>query len=282
MADDVFPYDPASVEGQKDLNQAAKGTGTIRSIRSLHEVLSEYSEDNATVLEEDAFVEDDRVRLDVAPAPRLPTTINLFQHPDAHPFVLDLALLRKYGPEWLQWEPEVLEIRILKDFRTKSLSELNADKLHAIKALHLRDEFWQEWHIFAPCALALAGYSPDFEVIQALTVPQAMIAVDVANKLRAGVEWSLEVKTYLSVVHKHDGMFCPLPPLDFVEVDATNYWVNCEDIRARWDAVRASRKAPESTSVENEQLRRMLAVWELLEENRKQLQDQLPLLYHGV
>lgn len=279
MADDFFPHDPDEVEGQQDFfNTVLKGTGIARP---LHEILAEYPEDTATELEEDVEVEDDRVRLDVEAAPKLPTTINLFQHPDAHPFVLDLALLKKYGPEWMQWEPEVLEIRILNDFKTKTLSDLNADKLMAIASLHLRDEFWKEWQVFTPCALALSGYIPDFQVIQGITVPQAMIAVDIANKLRTGVEWSLEMKTYLSVVHLHDGMFCPIPPLDFVEVSSEDYPVDCEEIRSRWDKVRASGIAPEPTSVENEQLRRMLEAWDLLEENRKQLQDQLPLLYHG-
>jgi len=267
MSDDLFPYGSGSL-----LKEAG---------RTLHEVLSEYPEEDVTEVPETAEVEDDRARTDVEPPPRLPTTINLFQHPDAHPFVLDLALLRKYGPDWLQWEPEVLELRILSDFRTNSLSELNADKLQAIRVVHLRDEFWKEWQVFTPCALALSGYAPDFEVIQGLTVPQALIAVDTVSRLRAGVEWSLEVKTYLSVVHLHDGMFCPIPPLDFVTVDATGYPVDVDDVQARWDAVRASRTAPPPTSVENEQLRRMLTAWQLLEGNRKQLQDQLPLLYHG-
>jgi len=278
MSDDVFPHDPDTLKGQKELNQLLKGTGVIRP---LHEVLSEYPEDNATQLEETAEVDDDRTRVDVEAAPRLPTTINLFQHPDAHPFVLDLALLKKYGPEWMQWEPEVLELRILSDFRTNSLSDLNADKLMAIASVHLRDEFWKEWQVFTPIALALAGYAPDFQVMQGITVPQALIAVDIVNRLRADVPWSLEMKTYLSVVHLHDGMFCPIPPLDFVEVDHEDYGVDCADIMSRWDTVRASKEPPPATSVENEQLRRMLAAWTLLEENRKQLQDQLPLLYHG-
>jgi hypothetical protein len=77
-------------------------------------------------------------------------------------------------------------------------------------------------------------------------------------------------------------MFCPIPPLDFVEVDGEEYPVDCEEVQARWPEVRKSRRAPESTSVENEQLRRMMESWLILEESRQQLQDQLPLVYgHG-
>lgn len=278
MADDVFPHDPEVVSSEKRLRDLRSGTGVNRS---LQDVLSSYPEEEATEFEESIIQEDDRVVSVVEPPPRLPTTINLFQHPDAHPFVLDLALLKKYGPEWMQWEHEVLELRILNDFRTNSLSDLNADKIMAVASLHMRDEFWKEWQVFTPCALALSGYSPDFEVMSSVTVPQALIAVDIANKLRGDVKWSDEMNAFLGIIHMHDGMFCPIPPLDFVEIDSEDYPVDCAEIRERWDEVRAARRAPEPTTVENEQLRRMLEAWELLEESRRQIQDQLPLIYHG-
>ena len=101
----------------------------LRGDKALQDTYKDYPEDASTEIEEEAEYEDDRVVVDVERAPRLPTTINLFQHPDAHPFVLDLALLRTYGPEWMQWEPDTLELRILTDFRTNSLSDLNMDKL---------------------------------------------------------------------------------------------------------------------------------------------------------
>lgn len=276
MADDVFPYDPDSLTGRQELEKLMKGTGV-----PLHDLMKGHPDDRATEVEETVEPEDAASRVAAGAAPRSPTTINLFQHPDAHPFVLDLALLRKYGPDWMGWEPEVLEARILQDFKTNSLSDLNADKLMAIAAVHLQDGFWTEWHVFNPIALALAGSVVDFRVMQGITVPQALIAVDVVNRLRTGVEWSLEMKTYLSVVHHHDGMFVPIAPLEWVEVDASDHPVDVAEVRRRWDEVRSSNVAPPSTSAENVQLERMLVAWNLLEENRKQLQDQLPLLYHG-
>jgi len=238
---------------------------------------------DALEVEEGTEYEDDRVRTDVAPAVPMPTTINLFQHPDAHPFVLDLALLRKYGPEWMQWEPEVLESRIIQDFHTKNLSQLNFDKLQAVKCLHLVDLFWDSWVVFVPCVQALSNIPPDFRVLNAVTVPQLMIAVDTASKLRADMPFDIEVKRYMEVCHVHDGMLCPIAPLDkIVEVDGDLYGVDCESIMKRWDDVRASGVVPkDGDAVENEQLRRMLEANDLLEESRKQLNDQLPLLYNA-
>ncbi len=54
------------------------------------------------------------------PVPSKITIINIFQHPDAHPYVLDLLLLRKYDPEWVEWEPETLRRHSMHDFPTTS------------------------------------------------------------------------------------------------------------------------------------------------------------------
>jgi hypothetical protein len=241
----------------------------------------EAQEDESDAVIETVEYEDDRVRTDVSPAVPMPTTINLFQHPDAHPFVLDLALLRKYGPEWMQWEPETLEGRIRIDFRS-TLSQLNLDKLHAVANLHLVDTFWDHWTVFSPCAQALTMVPPDFRVMQALTVPQLLIAVDTAEKIRSGMEYSLEVRTYMELCYLYDGMACPIAPLDdLLDIDASEYEIDCESINERWDDVRSSGKAPKGGTVEDEQLRRMLEAHQLLEENRQLLQDQLPLLYNA-
>lgn len=237
---------------------------------------------DALEVEEEVEYEDDRVRTDVESAVSMPTSINLFQHPDAHPFVLDLALLRKYGPEWMQWEPEVLEARIIQDFHTKNVSQLNFDKLQAVKCLHLVDLFWDSWVVFVPCVQALSNVPPDFRVLSSVTVPQLLIAVDIASKLRADVEFNIEVKKYMEVCHVHDGMLCPIAPLDeILDVDGELYGIDCASVKKRWDDVRASRVVPTAgDAVENEQLRRMLEAHDLLEESRQQLNEQLPLLYN--
>lgn len=272
MATDYFPPDPEDPEVQKKLELPD----------NLHALAESLAEDDALETEETVVYEDDRVRVDVAPPVPLPTTINLFQHPEAHPFVLDLALLRKYGPEWLQWEPETLEARILKDFHTTSLSQLNFDKLQAVKCIHLVDTFWEAWTVFSPCTQALSGTPSDFRVAQVITVPQMLIAVDTASKLRADMEYGLEVRTFMESAHLYDGMVCPIAPLEAIlDIEADDYDVDCEAVKARWDEVRASGKAPQGDTVEDVQLFRMLEAHQILEENRKQLQDQLPLLYNA-
>lgn len=206
------------------------------------------------------------------------TAINLFQHPLSHPVVLDLALLTKYGPEWLHWEPETLIWRISQDFHTTSVSDLNIAKVQATKTLHYNDSFWQRWEVFNWCCAPFNNVYPDFEVLHPPTVAQAMVAVDIAKRVRADVEWEEEVHEYLRVVCRYDGVFCPPEPLDFLDVGTEYGLVDCEEIRSRWDDVRKSDRPPAADSIVGEQLRRNLDAYHYLTESRERLRSQLPVI----
>lgn len=213
--------------------------------------------------------------------PRVTAYINLFQHPDTHPYVLDLALLKEYGPEWMEWEPETLDLRVPQDFPTRSISDLNMEKIQAVKTLHYVNTFWLDWDVFLPCTMAFNGLYPDFNIMQVPTVAQCAISVDLANRIRDDVKWSVEVENYLDAIHRFDGILCPFGPLEFVEVDTEGLPIDCEEIQRLWPEVRRTGRAPTEESVTAEQLRRMLVVQEVLKENRLQLQTQLPLLLNG-
>ena len=205
---------------------------------------------------------------------------NVFRSPDAHPLALDLLLLQKYNSDWLGWELETLVHRIQEDFKTPSIADINVEKLQACKALHLVDDFWLKWEVFLHCCAPFNGAFADFQRMQAPNVAECMVAVDTANRIRDDVQWSDEVKTFLAAVHRHDGILCPQPPLDFVKVDVEGLPIDCEDVRRRWPLVRASGRAPDGESVEDEQLRRLLGSWAYLESARTRLRQQLELLKH--
>jgi hypothetical protein len=235
---------------------------------------------NVTTQEETTAGEDEKTKADKAP-PAPPTFINLFQHPAAHPYVLDLALLRQYGPEWMEWERETLEAQVPLDFRTSGISDLNMQKLNAVKTLHYVDTFWQNWEVFVPCVMALNSLFPDFRVMQVPTTAQCAVAVDIANRIREDVAWSDEMKVYLEIVHRHDDIFCAVDPLGFVQIDTEGLPVDCQELSRLWPAVRKAGKAPSDESVISEQLRRLLIVHEMVKESQAHLASQLPLLLHG-
>ena len=233
--------------------------------------------DTTAVTETDEAAEEKEV--DQRP-PSPVTFINLFQHPDAHPYVLDLALLKKYGPEWMEWERETLRRRVPTDFHTAGISDLTFAKLNGMKTLHYVDTFWRSWEVFVMVTMALNNLFPDFNVMQVPTVSQCSIAVDIANRVREGV-WSEEMKVYLQTVFKFDGIFCSIEPLDFVEIDGEDYPVDCEEVSRLWPAVRKSGRSPTGVTGTAEQLRRLLIVQDSLREHRARIQDQLPLLLDG-
>lgn len=206
-----------------------------------------------------------------------PIHINLFQHPDAHPIVLDLALLMKYGPEWMTWEPETLELRVPQDFRTSSISDLNMEKIQAVKALHFVDTFWESWEVFLWCSMPLNDVFPDFAKMQVPTVAQCLVTVDIANRIRTDVPWSQEIKTYLETVWRFGNLFCTLPPVDFINVEVPEV-VDCDEVRRRWPEVRASSSRPDGGTIIGEQLRRMQLANDYLEYNRARCRRQMSVM----
>jgi hypothetical protein len=214
------------------------------------------------------------------PAPTKITTINIFQHPDSHPYVLDLLLLRKYGPDWMEWEPETLRAYILHDFPTTSVSDLALSKLNAMKTLHYVGTFWTNWEVFLACTMPLNGLFPDFVHMQIPNTAQCAVAVETAGRVRDDVKWSDELRSYLATACKFDGIFCPPEPLDFVEVGAEEHDVDVAAIRKLWPDVRRTGVVPREDSVVAEQLRRMLVVRQVLNENREHLRQQLTALLH--
>jgi hypothetical protein len=211
-------------------------------------------------------------------APSAVTIRNIFRHPETHPLVLDLLLIKKYGEEWLKWEHETIEHNVPSDFGVDRVSDINMAKINAMKTLHLVDTFWERWEVFVWCTMALNATFPDFIYMQVPTVEQASIAVDIANRVRSDVSWGLEVSSFLTTIHLHEGILVPQPPLGFVAIDAEEFPVDVAKVKTSWSSVRASRKAPAEATPEAEQLRRMLLVLETLEHSRAQLKQQLVVL----
>lgn len=243
--------------------------------------LPAHADDEPT--EQIETVEEPEVEKEAAAKPSVGsvTVLNFFRHPDAHPLVLDLFLLKKYGPDFLLWEGETLEARIPQDFQTTEVSDLNMAKIQACRTLHLVDTYWERWEVFCWVTAALNGLFPDFDNLQVPTVAQAAISIYNAQKIRDDVEWSSEVKTFLAQVFKFEGIFYPLEPLNFVVVEADGYVVNTNEVATAWGDYKKTGRMPRlEESILGEQLRRLLLVQGALDENRALLRSQLPLVEH--
>jgi len=233
--------------------------------------------DTATEGETVSTDEEEPVRKE-ASIPATVTRRNLFTHPDAHPLVLDLALIKKYGADWLEWEPETIQYLVPQDFNSGGISDLAMSKIMACKTLHLVDTFWKQWEVFIWCTMPFNKLFPDFEVMQVPTVAQCLVSVDIANQIRTDVVWSDEIKSFLSVVFRHDGILLPLSPLDFVPLDTEGFGVNAAELSRSWaDCIRSASPPKEETMID-EQLRRLYDAQTVQQNARDSMRYQLKLV----
>lgn len=220
----------------------------------------------------------------VAPEPAQPTQSkitksNLFTHPDAHPVILDVQMIYTYGAEWLDWEPETVRWGTRNELGP--MSDLAWHKLMACAALHRTNAFWQRWEVFTWCSMPFNNMPPDFDYHQVPTVADLLVAVDVANALRDDVQWSSEIRTYVQTAYKHDGLFMPLPPCDFVTLETSGLPFNAANVSTLWPSVRRTGVVPPGlTDGDADQLQRMLLAYEYQAAARARLQAQVALVEH--
>lgn len=157
------------------------------------------------------------------PGPGIPeglapvTRKNLFVHHDTHPVVFDVALLARYDLDWFTWEPQTLWREIKDDFRVPSISDHTCAKIQAIRTLHINEWFWTKWEVFCWITQALNNNIPDFHVIQKPSVAQLFNAVDIAEMVRSGEEFSQEVQGWVAACMMDEGVFYAPNPVAFCQ-----------------------------------------------------------------
>lgn len=151
----------------------------------------------------------------------------LFTHHDAHPIVLDFALLRAFQLDWLAWETETLWVEIQKTFQTQ-ISELTRAKIQTVKTVHISPLPWERWHVFEKVVQGLNNNVPRFDIMQALTLEQLYAGVDILDGIRKGA-FSDEVKLYIAACVLHEDVTFVPPPLDFVQVEVAQPHYVCHD-----------------------------------------------------
>lgn len=192
---------------------------------------------------------------------------HLVQRIDAHPVALDMLLLKTYGVKWLSYEPVTVgNLSFMTKLGAHALSQANLQKVMACRCLHMVDDFWRRWEVFAWCTSAFFGDPPSLDVMPVPHAVQALLAVSYAGHIRKDVEWSDEVKAYMSTLFRHDGLFYPPPPCDFLEFDLAAHGL------ATYGSPPLSE---EDKPVQEEQNRRRLTLVELLHTDAETLKSQL-------
>lgn len=139
-----------------------------------------------------------------------------FSYRKTHPLFLDMILLEKYGPQWLEWEPETVWSEILDDFKARSISVHVRNKINAVKLMHVAHTPWTEWEVFAVVCQAMNDNIPDFRVLQKPSPDQIIAAVNMMARIKKR-EFSEEVGRFVAACFLDDGVFYLPPPVSFAQ-----------------------------------------------------------------
>lgn len=160
---------------------------------------------------------------------------SVFSHPDTHPYVLDLAMIKHFQLEWLSWLPETLFKEIESTFQT-SIAEVNKLKLLAVQTLHVTDMYWSNWELFEKIIWALNGHVPRLDSLQPPDLSILYSGVDIAHSVREET-YSEEVSRYCAAVFLHENVFYAASPLGFCQEYITQPSYLCKDCEKNGSAL---------------------------------------------
>lgn len=194
-----------------------------------------------------------------------------------HLLVLDVLVIRKFGPRALAWESIVLHDELSRAFGEPG--PLTWQRVQAARAMHLRDSFWTEWEVFEKCALVLCGRIPDFQHVQLLEAEDLAVAISTAARIDRH-DYSEDVKRYIASACLNDGLWYVEPPIEPLAGPAIQAYVAEHGLSVDPGAVLASlttrAKVDESADDPVEvQVNRVLSVRDALARYDRALSEQL-------
>ncbi len=132
----------------------------------------------------------------------------LFRTVDAHPLVLMLMVLDRYGPECLSWDPEVLRATLMRE--NVQVSAPNWTKILGVSVLLMSPSPWRQWQVFHWVARALAGLPPNFTYMEEPEIGHCFVVADVMAICDPERHTTTEVDKFVAAVLRHHGqVFAP-------------------------------------------------------------------------
>jgi len=168
-------------------------------------------------------VSDDGEKTAAAPA-------SLWKDQAAHPVVLTLMLLDRYGPEYLEWDPEVLRVTLQRD--ATQVSNQVFTKILAARVALMSPSPWRQWDVFHAVTRGLNGVQPNFVFLEVPEIGHMMHGVDVMHLVDPKRVTSGEVDKFVAAALKNDGNVFAPAPLDFCRKELENPQLECGKCQA--------------------------------------------------
>ena len=140
------------------------------------------------------------------------TPARAFRQTGTHPLVLNLLLIKVFGPDYLQWEPETLWFECERTWG--GISEGNKAKVQAVRTCYATDQPYDRWEIFSPVVVAFYGHPPRFDLVQSPSPQKVAGALDIMSNIREKKKVSDEVYKYAAAVMANAGMVYGAGPLE--------------------------------------------------------------------
>ena len=212
-----------------------------------------------------------------------PTTLrSVFSNTDAHPLLIDLALIRTFKSDYLQWEPETVWMEIQKTFGT-SISEVNKSKIQALRTAHLVSFPYEQWEIFEKMAIAFNGGIPMFSMVQQPSPHACAFAVTVLSQIKTHT-LSDEVEKYIACVCLDNGVVTAPSPIEIANQHIKKLLEpKGRAVALKVKATLAAGKSPHLDSAREEdiQLAKTLSIVDYNTFMEKRLYSQLKYVFKG-
>ena len=200
-----------------------------------------------------------------------------FTNVNAHPLVLNLLLVKEFGPEYFGWEPETCWIEIARTWGT-TVSEANKNKIQAIRTCHTTSQPYERWEIFDAVCSGLLGLSPQFDLIQKPTPHRAAFAIDVMTQVKDAKAFSKEVRKYVAACMLDYGMVYGPGPLEPCNQHLLTFVDRHQQLRVK-DALEKKYKPKfDGTNEDDVQIMKSTSVRDFLESTSRMLLIQLKRL----
>lgn len=202
------------------------------------------------------------------------TMKNIWRHPNAHPLVLTLILLDKYGPAYLDWEPEALRQTLKKD--EILLSDSTWTKILAARVVLLSGSPWRQYEQFHWVVTGLAGKPPSFVYMERPEIGFMMAGIDTMKMMDRQRPFAEDIGKFVAAVLRDRGIAYAPVPLQFAQEDLDDRHILCGNCGTH----EKDDHDTKCVACGSKDLKRLPGVFESLRDQTKKLFDErkkLPL-----
>lgn len=200
-----------------------------------------------------------------------------FTNREAHPLVLNLLLVKEFGPEYLGWEPETCWVEISKTWGT-TVSEANKNKIQAVRTCHTTAQPYERWEVFDVVCNGLLGLVPRFDLIQKPTPHRAAFAIEVMSQIKDSTKLSDEVHKYTAACMLDYGMVYGAGPLEPCNRHLLKFVDRGQQLRVKDALDRSYVPKFDGTGEDDIQIMKAISVKDFLEASSRMLLIQLKRL----